>query len=348
MEQGEMSKMFWKRRSVLVTGATGLLGGWLVPVLVREGAQVVALVRDGSPRSILAQDEWMARINTVHGSLSDSALLRRTVAEYGVDTIFHLAAQTLVGVAKEDPIGTLEANVQGTWNLLEAARLTHKCQVLVASSDKAYGTPLTLPYVEEHPLCGKYPYDASKSCVDLISQMYATTYRLPVGIVRCGNLFGGGDLNFTRSIPGLIIATLRGERFQIRSDGYRIRDYLYVEDAVAAYMLFAERMAENPSLIGEAFNFSLESRLTVLELVDVGLRLMGRTDLKPIILNRAENEVCDQYLTAGKAKRLLGWAPRFTMEDGMRRSIEWYKAYLEREDGNMVPTENRAVAGFER
>jgi CDP-glucose 4,6-dehydratase len=327
-----MADSFWDGKSVFVTGATGLLGGWLVPSLARRGARVVALIRDGSPQSVLVQEGWLGRIATVYGSLGDYGLIRRTLAEYSVETIFHLAAQTLVGIAKEDPIGTLEANVQGTWNLLEAARTTKKCQVLVASSDKAYGEPRSLPYEEDHPLCGRYPYDVSKSCVDLISAMYAATYRLPVGILRCGNLFGGGDLNFSRSIPGLIRSALRGERFEIRSDGHYVRDFLYVEDAAAAYMLFAEKMAADDSLTGEAFNFSLESRLTVLELVDLVLRIMNRTNLKPIILNRASDEVRQQYLSAAKAKRLLGWSPNFSMEEGLRRSIEWYRAYLEKVD----------------
>jgi CDP-glucose 4,6-dehydratase len=325
-----MAENFWEGKPVLVTGATGLLGGWLVPALARKGAQVVALIRDGCPRSALVQEGWLNQIATVQGTLGDYGLIRRALAEYGIETIFHLAAQTLVGIAKEDPIGTLEANVQGTWNLLEAARTTRKCQVLVASSDKAYGEPKSLPYKEDHPLCGKYPYDVSKSCVDLISLMYATTYKLPVGIVRCGNLFGGGDLNFSRSIPGLILSTLRGERFEIRSDGHYVRDFLYVEDAAAAYMLLAEKMAADESLIGEAFNFSLESRLTVLQLVDLVLRMMNRTDLEPVILNRASGEVREQYLTAEKAKKVLGWSPQFSMEKGLRRSIEWYQAYLEK------------------
>ncbi len=239
---------FWSGRSTLVTGASGLLGGWLVKELVEEGADVVALIRDSAPKSMLFRDGWINRINIVHGGLQDTALLRRAMSEYSVDTVFHLAAQTIVGVAKVDPVTTLKANVQGTWNVLEAARQTHVKQIVVASSDKAYGASDELPYREDHPLRGRYPYDVSKSCADLISTMYAATYGLPVVIARCANLFGGGDLNFSRTIPGVILAALQGERFLIRSDGKFVRDFLYVKDAATAYMGLAEKLADNRAL----------------------------------------------------------------------------------------------------
>jgi CDP-glucose 4,6-dehydratase len=281
---------------------------------------------------MLVEDGWLSKISSVDGSVTDYDLIRRTLAEYEVDTVFHLAAQTLVGVAKEDPVGTLQANVEGTWNTLEASRTTRMCQVLVASSDKAYGKPKYLPYDEEHPLGGVYPYDMSKSCVDLLAGMYASTYGLPVGITRCGNLFGGGDLNFSRTIPGLILATLRGEPFVIRSDGHYVRDFLYVEDAVAAYMLLAEKIASDAALKGQAFNFSLESRYTVLELTEMVLGILNRKDLDPVILNKAHDEVREQYLTAEKARQSLGWVPKFGFEEGLIRSIEWYRGYLAKQD----------------
>jgi CDP-glucose 4,6-dehydratase len=319
---------FWQGRSVLVTGATGLLGGWLTPELLRCGADVVALVRDGAPHSILASSGWLGKVRAVYGSLSDFGLLRRTLAEYSVQTVFHLGAQTLVGVAKADPLSTLEANIQGTWTLLEAARQCRTPQVLVASSDKAYGESPSLPYREDYPLQGRYPYEVSKSCADLIAQMYAATYRLPVGIVRCGNLFGGGDLNFSRTVPGVIQATERGEPFVIRSDGQYIRDFLYVEDAVHAYLLLAERLAAEESLIGEAFNFSLEVRYTVLHIVEMALRMMGRPELKPVVQNIARNEIREQYLASDKARQRLGWAPKYGMEEGLRRTIAWYREFF--------------------
>ena len=323
-----LSSGFWKDRPVLVTGGTGLLGSWLVPELARRGAYVVVLVRDGAPRSLLVRDGWLDRIPSVHGSLTDEGLLRRTMAEYSIQTVFHLGAQTLVGVAKADPVGTLETNVRGTWLLLEAARQTGVKEVLIASSDKAYGESADLPYREDHPLVGRFPYEASKSCADLIAQMYARAYSLRVGIVRCGNLFGGGDLNFSRLIPGAVRATLRGENFRIRSDGKFIRDFLYVEDAVEAYLCLAQHLAADQALAGEAFNFGLGLRQTMLDLVDRILETMGRPDLRPIVENIASNEIREQYMASDKAHARLGWSPSCGMAEGLRRTVAWYEGYL--------------------
>jgi CDP-glucose 4,6-dehydratase len=321
-------KGFWSGRSVLVTGASGLLGGWLVKDLLEQGADVTALIRDGAPKSMLFREGWLNRVNTVNGGLQDPALLRRAMSEYAVDTVFHLAAQTIVGVAKVDPIATLEANVQGTWNVLEAARQMHVKQIVVASSDKAYGASDELPYREDHPLQGKYPYDVSKSCADLISTMYAATYGLPVVIARCANLFGGGDLNFSRTIPGAILATLLGQRFLIRSDGKFVRDFLYVKDAATAYMCLAEKLAGDRSLAGEAFNFGLEIRLTVMELVNNILAMMRGEHLQPIVQNIASAEIREQYLSAEKARRMLDWNPDYTLVDGLRETIDWYREFF--------------------
>jgi CDP-glucose 4,6-dehydratase len=319
---------FWEDRSVFITGATGLLGSWLAPALVRNGARVVALVRDSVPKSLLVQKGWLDQITVVHGSLTDEGLLRRTLAEYSIQTVFHLGAQTQVGVAKIDPVGTLETNVRGTWLLLDAARQAGVAQVLIASSDKAYGASDKLPYREDHPLLGRYPYDVSKSCTDLITTMYAVTYGTPACIVRCGNLFGGGDLNFDRLIPGLIRSTLRGDRFLMRSDGKFIRDFLYVEDAAEAYLRLAECMAGNSTLSGEAFNFGLELRLTMLDLTRKILAMMGREDLDPIVQNAAVAEVREQTLDATKAREWLSWSPQFGLDDGLRRTIDWYADFL--------------------
>ncbi len=337
-------KSFWTGRSVFVTGATGLLGSALVPMLVRQGANVVALVRDSAPRSLLVSEGWLSRIASVHGSLTDERLMRRVLAEYEVETVFHLGAQTLVGVAKVDPVSTLEANIRGTWLLLEGARLSGVKQVVVASSDKAYGPSAALPYHEDYPLQGIYPYDVSKSCTDLITTMYHRTYGLPAAIVRCGNLFGGGDLNYSRLVPGVIAATLRNEPFLIRSDGKFVRDFLYVEDAAEAYMLLAEQMAANPALLGEAFNFGLGLKITMIELVESILAMMNRSDLRPIVQNIASAEIREQYLDAGKAAKLLNWAPRYGMEGGLRRTIEWYTRAFEQLAREAAAAASKSVA----
>jgi len=326
----DSQETFWARRPVLVTGATGLLGGWLVKDLLEAGASVVTLVRDAVPESMFMSERMIEHCNVVRGELSDAETLRRICGEYEVDTIFHLAAQTIVGVAKKDPVGTLEANVRGTWNLLEAARHTGVRQIVVASSDKAYGASEKLPYFETHPMQGRYPYDVSKSCADLISTMYAETYDLPVCVTRCGNLFGGGDLNWSRTVPGLIRATFDNEPFQIRSDGKFVRDFLYVRDAADAYQKLAERMSEDRSLCGEAFNFSLETRLTVLDLTHKILEMMGRGDMEPVIQNIASSEIREQYMSAEKARKLLEWTPRYGLDDGLQATIDWYVDFLDK------------------
>ena len=319
---------FWVSRPTLVTGATGLMGGWLVERLLEEGAEVVALVRDGVPNSLATEKGLLDRVKVVRGELEDFRTIRRSMADYSIDTVFHLAAQPLVGVAKIDPLSTLEANVRGTWNVLEAARLCGTKQVVVASSDKAYGASDALPYLETHPLQGRFPYDVSKSCADLITQMYAATYALPVCIARCANLFGGGDLNFSRVIPGAIQATLNGERFVVRSDGRFIRGFLYVRDAAEAYLCLARALAEDRTLAGEAFNFGLDDKLTVLQIIEMVLRVLDRSDLRPQILNGASSEIREQYLSSEKARTRLGWTPMYSIEDGLRETVEWYRARI--------------------
>jgi CDP-glucose 4,6-dehydratase len=329
-----MRNAFWQGRTVFVTGGTGLMGGWLVKALRQQGAEVATLVRDHSPRSMLVEEGILDKIVGVSGCLEDLPLLERSLAEYSVDTVFHLAAQPLVGVAKLDPVGTLRANVLGTWNLLEAARRTKVPRVIVASSDKAYGASDRLPYRETHPLEGRFPYDVSKSCADLISRMYAETYGMQVGILRCGNLFGGGDLNFNRTVPGVIRSTLRGERFVIRSDGKFIRDFLYVKDAATAYLLVAEKLAQGVAPSGDAYNFSLGLRLTVLDVVYSVLGKMGRMDLEPVIQNAASSEIREQYLDASKARHQLGWEPIYTMDQAMDETIDWYRRYFDAPPGD--------------
>jgi CDP-glucose 4,6-dehydratase len=323
-----MRNGFWCDRPVLVTGATGLLGSWLVKRLLESGADVVCLVRDWVPQSELVRSGTLERVKVVRGDVCDGELDERVLGEYEIDTVFHVAAQTIVPIANRNPVSTLQTNVGGTWTLLEACRRSPLVkQIVLASSDKAYGDQEKLPYDEKTPLEGRHPYDVSKSCADLIAQAYATTYGLPVAITRCGNFYGGGDLNWNRIVPGTIRSLLRGERPIIRSDGTPIRDYFYVEDGAAAYMLLAERMAGDPALRGQPFNFSNELQVSVLELVEKMLAQAGST-LRPDILDQASNEIRHQYLSAEKARRVLGWKPLFTLDEGLRRTIAWYTEFF--------------------
>lgn len=320
---------FWRERPVLVTGATGLIGSWLVKELLARGARVVAFVLDADPHSELLRSGDLARCHVVNGDLADFAALERGVNLHDVDTVFHLGAQTLVEVAHRFPLATFEANLRGTYHLLEACRLHASLvkRVVVASSDKAYGTRPDLPYREDMPLAGHHPYEVSKTCTDLLAQTYAHTYGLPVTIARFGNVFGGGDLNWSRIVPETIRALHRGQRPVLRSDGTFIRDYVYVKDVARAYLRMAECM-DRPDVRGEAFNFSGEQPTSVLELVGVIRRLMGREDVEPDIRNTARGEIKDQYLSAAKARERLGWTPDYSLEAGLRETIEWYRAYL--------------------
>jgi CDP-glucose 4,6-dehydratase len=320
---------FWTDRPVFVTGATGMLGSHLTAELVERGADVVCLVRDRVARSHFQRLGLDRRVVTVSGALEDHDLLTRAINEYEIETVFHLGAQTIVGTASRGPLSTWEANVRGTYNLLEACRLNagRVKRVVVASSDKAYGDQPVLPYTEDAPLVGRFPYDCSKSCADLITRSYHESFGLPTCVTRCGNLFGPGDLNWNRIIPGTIRSALRGERPLIRSDGTFVRDYFYVGDAAHAYLTLAEQMAR-PEVNGEAFNFSLEKPLTVLEIARLVLHALGRADLEPEVQGQASNEIRAQFLSSEKARRLLGWAPRYGLDEGLALTIAWYRELL--------------------
>ena len=323
-----MTRGFWQDRPVLVTGGTGLVGSWLTRRLLDAGADVVCLVRDWVPRSELVRSSVIDRVNVVRGDICDRGVLERTLGEYETDTVFHLAAQTIVGIANRNPISTFESNIQGAWNLLEACRRSPLVRsIVVASSDKAYGDQEILPYREDAPLAGRHPYDVSKSCADLIAQSFAHTYGLPVAVTRCGNFYGGGDLNWNRIVPGTIRSILRGERPVIRSDGHYVRDYFYVEDGAAAYMLLAEQLHQRPELHGRAFNFSNESEVTVLCAVKHILRAM-QSALEPEVLGQATNEIRRQFLSAQRARTELSWSPLFTLDQGLERTISWYREFF--------------------
>jgi CDP-glucose 4,6-dehydratase len=298
-----------------------------VKALVDKGANVACLVRDIVPKSNLYLNGYYKKVIIVNGSLEDYFLIERALNEYEINTIFHLGAQTIVGTANRSPLATFESNIKGTWNVLEAARNSEIIErIIVASSDKAYGEHEKLPYTEDMPLKGKHPYDVSKSCADLIAQSYYNTYNLPVGITRCGNFYGGGDLNFNRIVPGTIKSVLNNERPVIRSDGGYIRDYIFIQDAVEAYLFLAEKL-DKPAIRG-AFNFSNESQVTVLDLVKMIFKQMNREDLEPVILNEAKSEIKHQYLSAKKAREMLGWKPKYTLEKGLAETIVWHKKFF--------------------
>jgi CDP-glucose 4,6-dehydratase len=323
---------FWRDRRVFVTGCTGLVGAWTVRTLLERGAHVVGLIRDQVAGSELVRNGLIERIDVVRGCVEDYPLVERALAEYEIQTVLHLAAQTIVGIANRSPLSTFETNIKGTWCVLEAARRCGTApHVLVASSDKAYGDQDTLPYTEEAPLQGRHPYDASKSCTDILAVTYHNTYGLPVCVTRCGNFYGGGDLNWNRIVPGTIRSVLRNERPVIRSDGTYIRDYFYVKDGALAYLHLAECMARQPEVIGHAFNFSTEIQVNVLEMVRRILKVMS-SNLTPDVRGEAQHEIKHQYLSATKARRMLAWNPRYSLDESLVETIAWYRDYFARLD----------------
>jgi CDP-glucose 4,6-dehydratase len=321
----------WANRKVLVTGATGMVGSWLTRRLVDEGAAVVALVIDDDPQSELLRSGTIEECSVVSGRLEDYDTVERAVNGHEVDTVVHLGAQTIVGTAHRAPKATFETNVAGTWNVLDACRAHRDLveRVVVASSDKAYGEQTVLPYTEDMSLDARHPYELSKTAADLVAQSYAYTYELPITIARCGNIYGGGDLNWSRIVPGTIRSLLRGEQPIIRSDGTFLRDYLHVDDAVDAYLALADRAADE-GVAGEAFNVSDESPRTVMDIYTAVCKAVGAGEVEPRVLDAAAGEIKDQYLDAGKARRVLGWDAGVSLEDGLTRTVEWYRELLAR------------------
>jgi CDP-glucose 4,6-dehydratase len=320
---------FWKDRPTFVTGGTGLVGSWLVKRLLEASADVVCLIRDWVPQSEFVRSGCIEQVKVARGDIRNRDTLERILGEYEIDTVIHLAAQTIVTIANRNPISTFETNIAGTWNLLEACRRSPRVKhIVVASSDKAYGDQKVLPYNENTPLEGQHPYDVSKSAADLITRTYAKSFDLPVAITRCGNFYGGGDLNWNRIIPGTIRSILREQRPVIRSNGEYVRDYFYVEDGAAVYMLLAEQLSQRPELKGEAFNFSNEIQITVNQLVAKIIELLN-ANIEPEIRNEVTNEIRHQYLSAEKARTLLSWRPSFTLDEGLAKTIKWYREFLE-------------------
>lgn len=331
------SPAFWAGRRVFITGCSGFLGSWTTKELNALGATTIGLVRDRS-RRFGEDDPTIVPDFIVEGALEEYEVVLRAINEHEADTVLHLGAQPIVGTALRNPRSTFEANIRGTWHVLDACRELGKQvkRIVVASSDKAYGEVDRLPYDETMPLNGRHPYDASKSCTDILAQTYHKTYGLPVCITRAGNFFGGRDLNFSRIVPGTVRWALNGERPVLRSDGTMVRDYIYVRDAVRAYLLLAERM-DNSALHGHAFNFSAEQPLSVLALVEHILRVAGRPDLTPIVLGEATAEIPMQYLAAAKAREMLSWSPGWTTDEALRETVAWYKAWFAKGTAGSAP-----------
>lgn len=318
----------WTDHPVLVTGASGLLGGWLVRALRARGADITCLVRDHVPMAILHATAPGPSPVIVRGELTDSASLERVIGERGVRTVFHLGAQTLVGVARRNPVSTWESNVRGTWCLLEACRRSPAVQaVVVASSDKAYGDAEGAAYTEDMDLRPVAPYDVSKACADLIARSYASTWDLPVALTRCGNFYGGGDLNWSRLVPGTMRAVLRGLRPVIRSDGTPVRDFLHVDDAVTGYLALAERLRDDTTIRGRAYNLSHEHPVMVRDVVELILAVAG-SDLEPLIMGEAHDELPFQALDTTRARTELRWTPEVDLAGGMARTLGWYRRHL--------------------
>ena len=324
----EPNPTFWRGRRVFVTGASGLLGSHMVRELIEMGAEVTALMRDMVPRSMLVHSGLLSKVNTVRGAITDGQLVHRILVEYQIQSVFHLAAQTQVTYAQADPIETFDVNIAGTYQVMDACRLYGSCtEIIAASSDKAYGQQKDLPYTENSPLLGSYVYDASKTCTDIITRSYATAFGLPTAVTRLANLFGPGDLNFDRIVPGTARSVLRQEPIVIRSDGTPQREYIYVGDGVRAYLILSEDI-QTRKLAGQAFNFGLGQPSTVLEVVDAIKKAAGKPEVPVQILGQAKGEIDAQWMDSSKAREQLGWEPRWSFEQGLQQTIPWYEEYL--------------------
>jgi CDP-glucose 4,6-dehydratase len=324
----EPDASFWRHRPVVVTGGTGFLGSHVVAALCELDADVVVVVRDEVPLGAVHAG-WWSKVTRAGGDVRDQAFMERVLGESEAQTVLHLAAQTQVGVANHNPVSSFDSNIRGTWSVLEAIRRSPRvAQTVVASSDKSYGTQAVLPYTEDMPFQAVHPYDVSKAAADMIALSYAHSFEVPLAITRCGNFYGPGDTNWERLFPGLIRMLLDGQRPVIRSDGTLTRDYLYVVDGVWSYLQLAEALAERPDLSGEAFNFSAERPMSVLEVVALMQQAVG-TEFEPDIRATATGEIPHQYLSAAKARSVLGWEPAYTFEEGLALTVEWYRAHLE-------------------
>ncbi|MEK6949731.1 MAG: GDP-mannose 4,6-dehydratase [Nanoarchaeota archaeon] len=322
-----MDKIIWENSVVLVTGADGFIGSHVAKALADKGSEVITIVRDIKKESNIGILGLKNSINILHGDLINYADCERAINEYGIDFCFHIAAQAIVGTANRSPLSTFESNIKGTWNILEACRLSKTVKgLVVASSDKAYGQQKKLPYTEDSPLNGYFPYDASKACAEILAKSYFMTYNLPLAITRNANTYGPADMNLSRIIPDVITSLLKGHDPVIRSDGTPERDYMYIKDAVSAYLILAENL-HRKEVVGQAFNFGTGKPISVLGLYKKIIMLMGK-NVEPEILGQAKGEIDKQYLDSTKAKKVLGWKTKYTLEQGLKETIAWYKKHF--------------------
>ena len=322
--------MNWEGKNVLLTGSGGFVGSWLSKSLIEMGANVTALLKEDAHDTLLRYSNMYPSFkDVIKGSILDLDLIKKIFISHNIDTCFHLAAQAIVGIANQSPLPTFETNIIGTWNILEAARTVESVErVVVASSDKCYGEPTKLPITEDHPLLASYPYDASKACADILSRAYTKTYGIPIGVTRCCNIYGGGDLNFSRIIPDSVRSVLLNKNPVIRSDGTPIRDFIFIADAVSAYLALAENL-ERKEIKGEAFNFGSNSPITILDLVNKIIEISGK-DLKPEVTgkDKPKAEIDAQYLSSKKAEKLLNWRPKVRLDEGLKETIQWYSNFF--------------------
>lgn len=322
--------MSWEGRNVLITGASGFIGSWLSKNLIEKGANVVAMLKDNAPDIVLKYLGIYSKLKAIEkGDIVNFDWVKKIFADYNIDTCFHLAAQAIVGIANQSPIPTLETNIKGTWNILEVTRIIESVKrLIVASSDKCYGEPIKLPITEDHPLLASYPYDASKACADILSRTYSKTYGLSIGVTRCCNIYGGGDLNFSRIVPDTIRSVISNKNPVIRSDGTPVRDFIFVMDAISGYLTLAENLERN-EIKGEAFNFGSNSPITILDFVNKIIKISGKS-LKPEVIGKSKPkaEIDAQYLSSEKAEKLLNWRPKVSLENGLKETIRWYSDFF--------------------